>query len=188
MAMMVPSRPFSLLQQAVVGLLLTLTLLASLPSCVAHAASSSTSCGSGAGIPCSLNGDCIDGECLCDKGWKGDDCSVLNFQRTPSWETGIGVYVAPESFSSWGMTVVQDRNRTGADGSLYHGFVSEFMYGCDLDAWGTNSYINHVVAPSPMGPWTQHERGAPASLSEAWCICLLLQCVAWCHEVRCGAM
>ena len=67
------------------------------------------------------------------------------------------------------MTVVHDATPRGtaarADaggvggGGQYHGFVSEFMYGCNLDSWGTNSYINHVVAPTPMGPWRQSKQG-----------------------------
>ena len=40
-------------------------------------------------------------------------------------------------------------------GGLYHGFVSEFANGCKLGSWGTNSYVNHVVAEKPTGPWRQ---------------------------------
>lgn len=52
------------------------------------------------------------------------------------------------------MSVVKD-SATGR----YHGFVSEFENGCKLDSWTTNSYVNHVVAPAPEGPWTQAKAG-----------------------------
>ena len=42
-----------------------------------------------------------------------------------------------------------------SDDNKYHGFVSEFLNGCKLGSWGSNSYVNHVVADSPLGPWTQ---------------------------------
>jgi hypothetical protein len=59
-------------------------------------------------------------------------------------------YVAPNGTSSWGMSVVKD-----TAGGMYHGFVSEFANGCKLGSWGSNSYVNHVVADTPTGPWRQ---------------------------------
>jgi len=59
-------------------------------------------------------------------------------------------YVAPGGSSAWGMTVVQE-----PDTGLFHGFVSEFKNKCKLGSWTTNSFVNHVVSPSPEGPWDQ---------------------------------
>ena len=104
---------------------------------------------------CSLLGECRSGSCHCDPGWVGSDCAVLSLlPPVPLTEAGSS-YVAPDGWSSWGMSVVHD---TTGD-KLYHGFVSEFEHGCDLDSWGTNSFVNHVVSRKPGGPWTQAKSG-----------------------------
>jgi|EP01047_Picozoa_sp_COSAG01_P080386 hypothetical protein len=103
---------------------------------------------------CSLLGECTAGVCACDAGWTGHDCAVLRLlPPVPLTESG-SAYIAPNGFSSWGMSVVHD----SAGDKLYHGFVSEFEHGCDLDSWGTNSFVNHIVATSPSGPWKQAGR------------------------------
>lgn len=112
------------------------------------AAAGATSCTG----DCSLLGDCIDGVCHCDVGWAGEDCAVLSLlPPAPAGEAGGGGYIAPGGYSSWGMSIFRDH---AGDGQ-YHGFVSEFEYGCSLDTWATNSYVNHVVAPTPNGPFKQ---------------------------------
>ena len=104
---------------------------------------------------CSLLGACTGGACLCDPGWGGADCAVLSLEPpVPVTQPG-SAYIAPDGYSSWGMSVVHD---TKGD-KLYHGFVSEFEHGCDLDSWGTNSFVNHVVAQKPGGPWSQAKSG-----------------------------
>eukprot|EP00040_Diaphanoeca_grandis_P024766 m.136519 g.136519 ORF g.136519 m.136519 type:complete len:646 (+) comp29860_c0_seq1:110-2047(+) len=108
---------------------------------------------------CNLLGDCVDGSCICDKGWTGEACGQLNIRPNGNIDPkggSKGSYIAPNHFSSWGMSVVQDSST-----SMYHGFVSEFMYGCKLGSWGTNSYVNHVVADSPLGPWKQSDVSLP---------------------------
>lgn len=93
---------------------------------------------------CSLNGDCITGQCHCDQGWVGQNCGILNLQPADPKLS----YFAPNHTSAWGMSVVRD-NHSG----LYHGFVSQFANQCKLSSWGSNSYVAHVVAQSPEGPW-----------------------------------
>ena len=107
---------------------------------------------------CSLLGECKAGVCLCDPGWSGLDCAALALKPSrpialPGGAPGSSgsSYVAPDGYSSWGMSVVRDVHGDGQ----YHGFVSQFKYGCDLDTWGTNSYVNHVVSARPTGPWKQ---------------------------------
>ena len=111
-------------------------------------------------LDCSLLGDCQQGACVCDEGWGGSDCAALQLLAPapialPGAAPGSGAdgssYVAPDGYSSWGMSVVRDVDGDGK----YHGFVSQFKYGCDLDTWGTNSYVNHVVSSKPSGPWKQ---------------------------------
>ena len=46
------------------------------------------------------------------------------------------------------------------DGTV-HGFVSEFLYQCKLSSWTTNSYVNHIVSPTPVGPWKQAGAAVP---------------------------
>ncbi len=107
---------------------------------------------------CSLLGECQAGACVCDAGWSGPDCAALALKLSrpialPGGAPGDSgsSYVAPDGYSSWGMSVVRDVHGDGQ----YHGFVSQFKYGCDLDTWGTNSYVNHVVSDRPSGPWKQ---------------------------------
>ncbi len=107
---------------------------------------------------CSLLGECKGGVCACDAGWSGLDCAALALKPSrpialPGGAPGDSgsSYVAPDGYSSWGMSVVRDVHGDGQ----YHGFVSQFKYGCDLDTWGTNSYVNHVVSDHPSGPWKQ---------------------------------
>jgi len=95
---------------------------------------------------CSLNGDCFSGVCQCDPGWVGSVCSTLDLELPDISES----YVAPGGTSAWGMSVVQDKKT-----NMYHGYISEFKNKCKLGAWTTNSFVNHVVAASPEGPWEQ---------------------------------
>ena len=68
---------------------------------------------------CSLLGSCVSGSCACDAGWLGDDCATLDL--LPPAPTGS--YIAPDDYSSWGMSVVKDK------GGDYPRFVSEFLNG-----------------------------------------------------------
>ena len=91
----------------------------------------------------------MNGACVCDEGWTSADCAVLDLLPSDPAH-----WYAPEDgrSSSWGMSVGYD---DAAD--EWHGFVSEFANECKLGSWTTNSYINHITAPSPVGPWTRHE-------------------------------
>jgi len=95
---------------------------------------------------CSLNGDCISGTCHCDPGWVGSVCSTLDLELPDISQS----YVAPGGTSAWGMSVVQDKTT-----KMYHGYISEFKNKCKLGSWTTNSFVNHVVASAPEGPWEQ---------------------------------
>ena len=46
------------------------------------------------------------------------------------------------------------------DGTV-HGFVSEFLYQCKLSSWTTNSYVNHIISSTPVGPWKQAGPAVP---------------------------
>jgi hypothetical protein len=54
--------------------------------------------------------------------------------------------------SSWGAPVVWDDAT-----QLWHGWASEMVAGCGINAWETNSQIVHIVAPSPTGPFERRD-------------------------------
>jgi len=95
---------------------------------------------------CLLNGDCVSESCVCDPGWVGETCGILDLLPCEPLQS----YVAPNGTSSWGIAITKDK-ATG----LWHGFVSEFANKCKLNSWVTNSYLNHIVASKPEGPWRQ---------------------------------
>lgn len=72
-------------------------------------------------LGCSLNGRCASHTCACRKGWKGDDCSVLNFGPASLTEA----FHRPLS-ASWGGGVIF------AEGQ-FHLFVAVMERNCGLD-------------------------------------------------------
>jgi len=95
---------------------------------------------------CQLNGECLQGLCVCDPAWGKADCSELQLLPSPA----APAYPPPKLFnvtSSWGGSVVRD------DDGKYHMFVSEFAEDCGLKSWATNSMIVHAVADAPQGPF-----------------------------------
>lgn len=43
----------------------------------------------------------------------------------------------------------------------HHAFVSEFVGGCGVASWRTNSQVVHFSAPSPKGPWQRKDVALP---------------------------
>lgn len=124
---------------------------------------------------CSLNGCVVDSHCVCDTGWVGSQCGVLDLAPA----TISSSYIPPDGVSSsWGMSVVKE---TLAATPTYHGYVSEFLFKCNLDSWGSNSYVNHVVSPTYVdvfGLTHAHARGLslfPVSLFFFFFGCSALQ-------------
>lgn len=108
---------------------------------------------------CSLNGECSSDTlgaaivCTCDPGWAGPTCGNLTLKETdPSlghpWNSGS---------SSWGGLPIKD----DSDGS-YHLFYSQFVKGCGLYSWSTNSRIVHAVAPDLDSPFVDVNVVEPA--------------------------
>ena len=90
---------------------------------------------------CSLNGDHINSDCICDPGWKGLLCDILDVQ--PVNNSG---YKNTSNYSSWG------GNSIFVDGQ-YHLFAAQFVRHCNLDHWGTNSHIIHATSETIDGPF-----------------------------------
>eukprot|EP01059_Diplonema_ambulator_P033486 TRINITY_DN7026_c0_g1_i1.p1 TRINITY_DN7026_c0_g1~~TRINITY_DN7026_c0_g1_i1.p1 ORF type:complete len:421 (+),score=83.33 TRINITY_DN7026_c0_g1_i1:129-1265(+) len=95
---------------------------------------------------CSLNGECVDGLCICEPQWEGERCEVLRFERPMVWETGYHV----EGNASWGGNAVFE------DG-VYHLFVAQMVGGCGLEDYGSNSAIVRATSVNVNGPYTFQE-------------------------------
>lgn len=115
--------------------------------------------------PCSLNGELVGSQCLCDKPWNGPECETLSF-RPVIWPQGYGM--AP-NLTSWGGNVIRDM-ATGR----YHLYVSAMTNGCPLSTWTQNSRIDHAVADVMEGPYrfvdvavpTWSHNSAPIALAD----------------------
>lgn len=92
---------------------------------------------------CSLNGVCRHSHCVCDPGWIGSDCGVLDLREA---NPAGGYNMTGSGTSSWGGHVVQDPQ----DDRLFHLIASEFIHGCALGDWIPYSRI--IRAESTTGP------------------------------------
>ena len=100
-------------------------------------------------LDCSLNGVCQGGACACDVGFTGERCERFDFQPTPAGSA----FHSPDAggaTSSWGGTAAYD-----PASKLWHGFFSEFVGGCGVLSWETNSQIVRGVASTPLGPFAR---------------------------------
>jgi len=100
---------------------------------------------------CFLNGQCLEAKCLCDAGWTGANCSLLNLLPAPV----VGAYGYSHIVTSWGGIPI-------LVGSTYHLYVAEMVNGCGLCAWGSNSRIVHATSDSVYGPYKFHDQAIPA--------------------------
>eukprot|EP00036_Acanthoecidae_sp_10tr_P014772 CAMPEP_0206291816 /NCGR_PEP_ID=MMETSP0106_2-20121207/3311_1 /ASSEMBLY_ACC=CAM_ASM_000206 /TAXON_ID=81532 /ORGANISM="Acanthoeca-like sp., Strain 10tr" /LENGTH=841 /DNA_ID=CAMNT_0053722381 /DNA_START=158 /DNA_END=2683 /DNA_ORIENTATION=- len=104
---------------------------------------------------CSLNGVCSDeGDCECYSGWSGAACETLAMLPTPrlARAAAYGGDSQTPNVSSWGGNAL-----LGDDGQ-WHLWVSEFVNGCGLSSWLSNSVITHAVAPNATGPFVKADR------------------------------
>ena len=88
--------------------------------------------------------------CVCDKGWKGPDCGLLNIATTPTIAYGYGT--TPKT-SSWGGGPPAYDNATG----MYHLFMSEIAGNCGMTTWAHMSRGAHAVSKTAEGPYTRVE-------------------------------
>ena len=102
---------------------------------------------------CSLNGVCdgSTGQCSCDKGWRGYDCSRLDLQPTPR----SAGYNAPSADatteqaanSSWGGSIVS------AAGGGYLMFAAQLAQQCGIAAWEPTSLVARAISKDLLGPY-----------------------------------
>ncbi len=104
---------------------------------------------------CNLNGVC-GGVCVCDPGWRGPTCGLLNL--LPLQVGASGMNEIPTS-SSWGGSVVY-----AEEDGLFHMFFSEILEHCPMSDWGTNSACFHSTSASAIGPFSNKSQ-----VIGAWC-------------------
>ena len=131
-------------------LLLLLPLLHAAAASGAAAAAAAGGCSSD--LDCHLNGKCQAGACACKSWWRGERCTLLNFEPAARIEQGIH----QEGVSTWGGSVV----RSESDG-LYHAHAAEMLAGCGISSWTHNSQSVHFTATSPLGPYTRKDVTQP---------------------------
>jgi hypothetical protein len=132
-----------------------------LPSLMADSAVANWPCTGPA--DCSYNGVCAAsaedstagaGGCKCAAAWGGVRCGELQLLPVPRETPGFRETNASDgsNISTWGAPVLYDNVS-----KQWHGWASEMMYGCGINAWETNSRIVHIVSDAPSGPFTRKE-------------------------------
>lgn len=125
------------------NLILLVTLLLLAGPCI------SAESGCSSDLDCSLLGECILGTCMCDPGWKGDKCGLVDLLPTPR----NGGY-RNASMASWGGTAIE------IDGT-WHMFASAISNECPLSQFSTNSHSIHATSPNPGGPYELSDIALP---------------------------
>ena len=118
---------------------------------------------------CSYNGKCAaagvaatlgSGGCACEPAWQGVRCGELALLPVDKYcreEWGFREVASDGSnVSTWGSPILYDET-----GGKWHGWASEMMHGCGINAWETNSQIVHLVGDGPSGPFTRQNVFAP---------------------------
>merc|ERR1712038_635348 len=90
---------------------------------------------------CSLLGECSNGKCMCDPGWKGEKCGQVDL--LPAYRYGG---YRNESLSSWGGYSIKI-------GEKWHMFASGMSHKCPLEKFATNSMTIHATSKNPGGPY-----------------------------------
>lgn len=116
-------------------------------------------------LNCSLNGLCVSSNCVCDPGWIGSTCGILDLRPAtrgtgynhtilPSNAPGIYNPTSNAGNSSWCGSIVHDASNP----KLFHMFASQFTHGCGLSDWKPFSSIIRAESVSgPAGPYVWAE-------------------------------
>ncbi len=130
--------------------LLLLPLCAVPPSASQRPASTRGGASCSSDSDCNLNGVCVTGACVCDRGWSGPSCGQLDLlpveARSPAATSGQIWPPQGLQQSAWGGNVV-----AGADGGFE--LVVSDLGTCGLEAWQTNSRIVSAKSKSLTGPF-----------------------------------
>ena len=113
----------------------------------------SVSYGCSSPMDCSLLGECVNSTCVCDTGFTGKTCGILDLvpgSRDFGYHnltSGVG--------ASWGGNSIYFNG-------LWHAFFAEMTQNCTLNEWGSNSAVIHAVSSSALGPFTKIATAFPA--------------------------
>jgi len=121
---------------------LAILVLASFFLVLSHACSSDTDC--------YLNGVFTNGNCVCDAGWVGPQCTNISFNPAPPG----GAYGYSPNVTAWGGIPV-------LVGNTYHLINTEIVGHCGLCTWGTNSHVIHATSNNLLGPYTYQNEALP---------------------------
>jgi hypothetical protein len=99
---------------------------------------------------CSYNGQCrtSDGTCQCQAAWKGSRCGELNLLPAAHPHPGYKRSDSGGNVSSWGAPVLWDEHS-----GRWHGWASEMVDNCGINAWETNSQVASGVWCLMSGVW-----------------------------------
>merc|ERR1712241_1009492 len=98
---------------------------------------------------CSLLGECTNGKCICDPGWKGEKCGQVDLLPASRY----GGY-RNESMSSWGGYSIKIREE-------WHMFASGMSHNCPLHDFMANSMTIHATSKTPGGPYKLEDISLP---------------------------
>ncbi|CAB9526607.1 expressed unknown protein [Seminavis robusta] len=112
---------------------------------------------------CSYNGIChttsssSTPKCHCHAGWDGVRCGALQFlpvdKDTPGFRQ-VNATTRHNNISTWGASILWDHQT-----QQWHGWVSEIVNECGINAWNVNSQIVHITSHhgSPSGPFQRQD-------------------------------
>ena len=110
---------------------------------------------------CSLNGVCDtqNSVCVCDEGWTGVDCGLLDLLAAPTdcsfhGESACGADGTVTS--SWGGSVLRLPSGKGDGKTTFAMFAAEMTHHCTLAHWTTNSEVVLATSDTATGPFTEH--------------------------------
>lgn len=99
-------------------------------------------------LGCRLNGACTGGRCVCDSGWVGDNCEILDVEMG-SVAYGLDNTRESADSSCWGGgPPVWDGKR-----GKYSMILTEIAGHCGMQTWGFMSQATLVQSPSLTGPY-----------------------------------
>lgn len=102
---------------------------------------------------CSMLGECRGGRCVCDEGFRGEECDILDLAPAP-----VPGAVRRQN-ATWGGHPVLIKGR-------WHTFVSD-VGPCGLHSFKSFSRIIHLSADSPEGPFEYEDVAVPAMAHNA---------------------
>jgi len=106
-------------------------------------------------LDCSLNGRCVQGACVCSKGWKGRRCEALNLAPVNASVLGFNPTAGGTNMSSWGASVQQV-------GGVWHMWAVLLTNHCGILSYLLNSAVVHAISTrGATGPYVQKETVLP---------------------------